>query len=92
MVITGEGRIDSQSIHGKTPVGVARAAKKFDIPVIAIAGSVSKDVDVVYDHGIDAVFSVVTGAMSLEEALKNAKFNLEQTSANVARAMLISAR
>lgn len=84
LVITGEGRIDSQSVHGKTPVGVAKLAKELGLPVIAIAGSVSQDVDVVYEHGIDAVFSVVSGACTLEEAYRDASANVELTSRNVA--------
>lgn len=84
LVITGEGRIDSQTIHGKTPIGVARTAKQFGIPVIGIAGCVSHDCDVVYEHGIDAVFAVVPGAVSLEVALKEAAINVERTSRNVA--------
>nr|WGD82583.1 glycerate kinase [Bacillus subtilis] len=62
LVITGEGRIDSQTVHGKTPIGVAKAAKSYDVPVIGIAGSVSRDSDAVYQHGIDALFSIVPGS------------------------------
>ncbi|KJG10457.1 glycerate kinase [Photobacterium kishitanii] len=84
LVITGEGRIDSQTIHGKTPIGVARAAKKFNKPVIGIAGCLSQDCGVVYEHGIDAVFSVVPAAISLEQAFKDAAINVELTARNVA--------
>ncbi len=84
LVITGEGRIDSQTIHGKTPIGVARTAKKYHLPVIGIAGCQSNDSDVVHAHGIDAVFSVVPRSVSLEEALRDAAFNVEMTSRNVA--------
>ncbi|PSU87788.1 glycerate kinase [Photobacterium kishitanii] len=84
LVITGEGRIDSQTIHGKTPIGVARAAKKFNKPVIGIAGCLSQDCGVVYEHGIDAVFSVVPAAISLEQAFKDAALNVELTARNVA--------
>lgn len=87
LVITGEGRIDSQTIHGKTPIGVARTAKRYDIPVIAIAGSTAKDCAIVHKHGIDAVYSVVLGATDLPTALKEAAFNVEMTSRNVAAAM-----
>lgn len=88
LVVTGEGRIDSQSIRGKTPVGVAKRAKAAgDIPVIALAGSVSDDVEVVYQYGIDAVFSVVQGPGTLEEALLGAEKNLYQTALNVARTL-----
>lgn len=90
LVITGEGRIDSQTIHGKTPIGVARAAKQFDLPVIAIAGSTAADCAVVYDHGIDAAYSVVLGATDLPTALKEAAFNVQMTSRNVAKALSIS--
>lgn len=59
LVITGEGRIDSQTVHGKVPVGVARVAKRYNLPVIGIAGSLTADVGVVHQHGLDAVFSVI---------------------------------
>jgi glycerate kinase len=64
LVITGEGRIDSQTIHGKTPIGVARCAKQFGKPVIGIAGCLTDDCGVVHEHGLDAVFAVVNRAMS----------------------------
>ncbi|UBO73574.1 glycerate kinase [Aeromonas rivuli] len=84
LVITGEGRIDSQTIHGKTPMGVARCAKQFGKPVIGIAGCLTDDCGVVHAHGIDAVFAVVNRAMSLPEALETASTNLTLTSRNVA--------
>ncbi len=90
LVVTGEGRIDSQTIHGKTPIGVARTAKQFDLPVIAIAGSTAADCAVVYDHGIDAAYSVVLGATDLPTALKEAAFNVQMTSRNVAKALSIT--
>lgn len=89
LVITGEGRIDSQTIHGKTPIGVAKAAKRYDIPVIGIAGSLAKDCAIVYQHGLDAVFSVVLGATDLPTALKEAAFNVELTARNVAAALAV---
>ena len=84
LVITGEGSIDSQTIHGKTPIGVARTAKRFNKPVIGIAGSLSSDCNVVHEHGIDAVFSVVPRSVSLAEALAEAAINVELTARNVA--------
>jgi len=84
LVITGEGRIDYQSVNGKVPVGVAMTAKKFNLPVICIAGSLGKDVQVVYDFGIDAVFSVLTKVCTLPEALSEAEQNLEITARNIA--------
>ncbi|GAA4871681.1 glycerate kinase [Ferrimonas pelagia] len=89
LVITGEGRIDSQTIHGKTPHGVARIAKQQGKAVIAIAGCMSTDYAVVHQHGIDAVFAVVPRAVCLEEALRDAQFNVENTARNVAQALAI---
>ncbi|MBK0035228.1 glycerate kinase [Erwinia sp. S43] len=88
LVITGEGRIDSQTIHGKVPVGVARIAKRYNKPVIAIAGSLTSDVGVVHQHGLDAVFSVIYRICSLEEALQEAAENVRLTARNVAATLL----
>ena len=79
IVITGEGRLDSQTVMGKTPIGVARLAKKYGKTVIAFAGCVSSDAEVCNGHGIDALFPIVRGAVSLEEAMdsENAKKNME---------------
>ncbi|ANG93966.1 glycerate kinase [Enterobacteriaceae bacterium 155047] len=84
LVITGEGRIDSQTIHGKVPVGVAKVAKRFNKPVIGIAGSLTADVGVVHDHGIDAVFSVIYTICSLDDALANARANVHMAARNIA--------
>lgn len=84
LVITGEGRIDSQTIHGKAPIGVARVAKRFGKPVIAIAGSLSPDVNVVYEYGIDAVFSVLSQVGTAEEAFLSAAANVRSASRNIA--------
>lgn len=84
LVITGEGRIDSQTIHGKVPVGVARVAKRYQIPVIGIAGSLTADVGVVHQHGLDAVFSVLHRICSLDEALAEAGANVRMTARNIA--------
>ena len=84
LVITGEGRIDSQTIHGKVPIGVAKVAKRYNKPVIGIAGSLTKDVAVVHQHGLDAVFSVIYSICTLEDALKNAADNVRMTARNIA--------
>ena len=85
LVITGEGRMDGQSLSGKTPVGVARWAKQHDLPVIALCGSIGEGAEGVHDVGIDALFSVVPGVCSLEEALANGAENLERTGAQIGR-------
>jgi len=84
LVVTGEGRIDSQSIHGKVPVGVAKLASKYQKPVIGIAGSLTADVGVVHQHGIDAVFSVLNSVGSLEDAFRQARDNIYRSSRNIA--------
>jgi glycerate kinase len=89
LVITGEGRIDSQTIHGKVPVGVAKVAKRFNKPVIGIAGSLTADVGVVHDHGIDAVFSVIYTICSLEDALENASANVQMAARNIAAVLKV---
>ena len=71
LVITGEGKIDSQSLNGKAPVGVAKLAKKYHVPVIAIVGSSDYDVREVYHHGIDLVIDTIIKPMSLDEAISN---------------------
>ena len=89
LVVTGEGRIDSQSIHGKVPVGVAHVAKKYHKPVIGIAGSLTSDVGVVHQYGIDAVFSVLTGITTLEEAFRGAFDNIYRASRNIAATLQV---
>ncbi|HCI6130195.1 glycerate 2-kinase [Klebsiella variicola subsp. variicola] len=89
LVVTGEGRIDSQSIHGKVPVGIARVAKKYRKPVIGIAGSLTHDVGVVHHHGIDAVFSVLTTVSTLEEAFRGAFDNIYRASRNIAATLQV---
>ena len=89
LVITGEGRIDSQTINGKVPIGVAKVAKRFNKPVIGIAGSLTADVGVVHQHGVDAVFSVLYSICSLEEALGNAGQNVRMTARNIAASLKI---
>lgn len=75
LVITGEGRIDKQTQYGKVVSGVASIAKKYNLPVIAIVGSVEDMMD--YSKiGIDAVFSIITSPMCFEEAKKNSKYFL----------------
>ena len=84
LVITGEGKIDRQTIFGKTPIGVAKTAKKFGKPVIGIAGSLGYDAYHVHDHGIDAVFTVTQRPETLEKALKDTGNNLLSLSRNIA--------
>ena len=69
LVITGEGRIDGQSLGGKVPVGVSRRAKALGVPVVAVVGVVGDDADAVYDEGITAVFNTNRAALPFERIL-----------------------
>ncbi|MBM7625077.1 glycerate kinase [Sporohalobacter salinus] len=90
IVITGEGMIDSQTVFGKMPIGVAKVAKKYSLPVIGIAGSLGSQADKVYQHGIDALFSIINGPMSLNEAMEKASVLLEDLGENIGRILMIS--
>jgi len=92
LVITGEGRIDRQSVYGKTPVGVARIARQQGVPVIALAGSLGPDAEDVLDCGIQALFSVVDGPCSLETALTTAARNVRRTARHLAAVMRLGNR
>jgi len=83
LVFTGEGRIDSQTVNGKTPVGVARVAQRHGKPVIAIGGCLAPDAAAVHAHGIDATFSTVRKAGTAAEAMADAAFNLRSVARNV---------
>ncbi|MCF7945181.1 MAG: glycerate kinase [Spirochaetia bacterium] len=73
LVITGEGKMDGQSIFGKAPVGVAKFAKRFNVPVLAMVGDIGDGISAVYDNGIDSVMSNVNRAMPLKEAMSQSR-------------------
>ncbi|WP_065464985.1 glycerate kinase [Bifidobacterium breve] len=91
---TGEGGIDFQTKYGKTPMGVAKAVRErnSDIGVIAFAGNVGEGIDQLYDVGIDAVFGIVSGAMSLDKAIAAGPENLSRAAENVGRLIRIGQR
>jgi glycerate kinase len=92
LVITGEGRIDSQTIHGKTPIGVARVAQRHGKPVIAIAGGLASGAAVVHAHGIDAVFGAVSRPCTVEEALADAARNVRVAARNIAAVLCLGGK
>lgn len=91
IVITGEGRLDSQTAMGKVPVGVARLAKRYGAKVLAFAGGVTKDAGECNAAGIDAFFPIVRGVTTLDEAMvpENAKENMALSVEQVFRAILM---
>lgn len=88
LVITGEGRIDEQTAYGKTIGGVLKRAVKANVPVVAIAGSVAGDIRVLFDAGLTAAFSIVSGPVSLDYAMSHAAELIESVSANIVRLKL----
>ncbi|MBP3914183.1 MAG: glycerate kinase [Lachnospiraceae bacterium] len=87
IVVTGEGRLDGQTVMGKAPVGVAKIAKKYGKKVVAFAGCVTEDAVACNEHGIDAFFPILRGVVTLEEAMnpENARRNMIATVEQVFR-------
>ena len=83
LVVTGEGKIDIQTLHGKTIMGIASLAKKHSIPVLVFTGSIGHGISEIYDQGVTAIFSIVSEPMSLETAIKNASELLKTSVTNV---------
>ncbi len=84
-VFTGEGGIDFQTKFGKTPIGVARLAQKYNKPVFVCAGYVGDGIDELYHDGITAIFGILDQNSDLETALKNGSKNLTRSCENIAR-------
>lgn len=92
LVLTGEGQIDFQTVFGKAPAGVAQRAKKQKIPCIVVAGSVGADLGTLHQQGVDAVFSLCPGPMSLKEAMAQAETSISRTTEQVIRCFLAGQR
>jgi glycerate kinase len=85
LVITGEGSMDFQTQFGKTPFGVAQIAKRHNKPVIAVAGTIGEGAEVLYDMGINAMYSIFESPMSLEEAIRASPELLETAGERIGR-------
>ena len=85
LAVTGEGRLDGQTLRGKTPAGVLRLAQRHGVSVVAVAGSLGEGYDALYEQGLAAAFSLVPGPLSLEEALAQAEVLLERTARDIGR-------
>ncbi len=84
-VLTGEGRIDPQSMHGKVVIGVAGRARRAGVPVIAVVGDIADGVEEAYDMGVTAIFSINRVALARDMARRRAPRDLELTVADIAR-------
>ncbi len=89
LVITGEGRVDFQTAFGKTPAGIAKVAKKFKVPVIAIGGGLSDDASGVFNFGIDGLDSAIARDMPLEEALAGSRKFISNAAERAIRMILV---
>ena len=83
LVFTGEGKIDGQTLQGKTIYGIATLAKKHNVPVIVITGKIGEDIEGIYDMGVNAVFSIVNQPMELKEAIKHAPQLIQESAKNI---------
>ncbi len=86
-VITGEGRIDSQSADGKVISGISRRAKAKDVPVVAIVGSVGDGYEKCFDSGVTAVYSIIDKPASLFEVLSDSENLYQKTALSVFRTL-----
>jgi glycerate kinase len=89
IVLTAEGSLDFQTPNGKIPAEVARIAKKNNIPVIAITGTIGKGANLNYQAGIDAYSSIIQKPTSLEKAMKKAPKWIEESTESVLRQVAI---
>ncbi|MCK0145424.1 glycerate kinase [Arenibacter sp. F26102] len=83
VVFTGEGKIDEQTLHGKTISGIAKMAKKYNVPVIVVTGKIGDNIDGIYNIGVSAVYSIVNQPMDLKEAIRQAPELLQDCAKNI---------
>lgn len=84
-VFTGEGEVDYQTVLEKTPFGVSTVTKKLNIPTIPFAGIIEEETENLYEYGVTYIVGILSGIVSLEEALKDGTKNIERISENIAR-------
>ncbi|MDJ0948337.1 MAG: glycerate kinase [Alphaproteobacteria bacterium] len=92
LVLTAEGQIDAQTLYGKAPAGVAEAAMRQGIPCLAIAGSVGDGISDLHGIGIDAVFSLCSGPMTLADAMEAAPALLSAATEQAVRGFMAGGR
>ncbi|WP_175989793.1 glycerate kinase [Bacillus sp. Marseille-Q1617] len=90
LVLTGEGKMDAQSLYGKVPVGIGRIAKEYHIPTVAFTGKLEGTTQNVSSEGISLVFPIVDSPMSLDDAMKNGSKLLEKAAERLMRAMTLN--
>ncbi|MFC0187127.1 glycerate kinase [Fictibacillus aquaticus] len=88
LVLSGEGQIDYQTVRGKTPFGVAQVGSAAGVPVVLLAGSIGSGAEVLYEHGVQSYFSIVSRPMTVEEAMCDAFELLADATEQVIRVMV----
>ena len=86
-VLSGEGKIDTQSIRGKVVIGIAKRTKKAKVPLIAVVGDIGDDIEEAYDKGVSGIFSINRVAVEYKDARKRARDDLYLTVDNIMRYM-----
>jgi len=85
LVLSGEGKIDSQSLRGKVVIGVARRTRRLNVPLVAIVGDIGDHIESAYDEGVSAIFSINRVAVPFSEARQRAQSDLALTVDNLFR-------
>lgn len=85
MVLTGEGKIDTQSLRGKVVIGIARRTKRANVPLVAVVGDIGDDVQGAYDEGVSAIFSINRVAKEFKQVIARAPSDMELTMDNLIR-------
>jgi len=88
-VISGEGRIDGQTIFGKSLTGVARLAQKHEVPVIALGGAISGELDELFELGVSAVVGITSSPMDEQQAMSQASQLVQDATEQVIRLLLV---
>ncbi len=92
LVITAEGSMDSQTLSGKGPIGIAIRALEYGVPTMALVGSLGEGEKELYEAGLGAIVPIVQGPMSLEDAMARGADLLEATAARIGRVLLLALR
>lgn len=89
IVFTGEGKFDSQSLHGKVVMGVANRSQKYKTPVIVVTGAIGENIQEAYNKGIIAIFSINKEPMEFSKSALKSKENMILTMENILRLLKI---
>jgi glycerate kinase len=90
LILTGEGKIDSQSLGGKVVIGVARAGKRKNVPVLAVVGGADGDMEKAYEEGVSAIFTINKLPQDFSISRYNSESNLKFAVDNLLRALKLN--